>query len=90
MSSIRVSVNPSNLIAPIKVNSKMLKDYDFEYNEKKYKTTDLDILYNSAINDDITLKYKKRVDRKMEEHFIEEDKQFIRSSIPKRFYKFYQ
>jgi hypothetical protein len=90
MSSIRCSVNPSNLTAPVKVNSKLLKDNDITYRQPKYKKSALDIVYDSFYNEDYSIKYKRKVDNKLEDYFAEEDKQFIRSSIPKRFYKIYK
>ena len=82
MSSIRCSINPSNLVAPVKVNSRLMKDYDFTYNSKKFQKTNLDIIYDSYINDD-SCRYKRKTDP-YEEY---QEKQFIRSSIPRRFYK---
>jgi hypothetical protein len=87
MSSIRCSVNPSNLTAPVKVNSKLL---DNGYKGTSWaKKSGLDVVYDSFFNEDFELKYKRKVDNKLEDYYMEEDKQFIRSSIPRRFYKIY-
>jgi hypothetical protein len=77
--SIRYSVNPSNLIAPIKVNSKLQKEYE------KHKPKEID--YEPMIFEEIYIPKTKKHEVRNEHYFQEEDRSFIRSTIPRRFYK---
>ena len=71
--SIRYTKNPSNLILPVKVNSKLIEEYT---------TKDRKINYDIHIMNDVYIPKVRDVT-----FFEEEEKSFIKSLIPRRFYK---
>ena len=92
---IRISINPSNLVAPVRVNAKLLsinnnqnktKISTLEHEEYNFRSDDfVNKLYES--NDRMIKKYRTKYI--FEDDIVYEEKCIINSLLPRIFYRKY-
>ena len=70
--SISYKKNPSNLILPVKVNSKLIEEYMIKDQIINYDNHILNNIYTPKIRDEI--------------YYHEDENAYIKSLIPRRFY----